>query len=316
MRIPTPVTIALAVVGVAAIVAVAIGPPPETKPETSTEAVAASGATTIDFNDPVHDRDVDASLWSPTGTDRSHLVVISHGFAGDRTSHGYLASDLAADGYTVVAPTHPDLAGLESGNPDLDPLVLRPRHIGLAIDAAEQATSTSAFDQVTVVGHSLGGYSALRTVGLEVSTDGVAAHCAEQPDDEVLCGSRPAGRFDALADRAPAAGDERVDRVVLLAPGYGPLFAAEELAGVDVPVLVIEASADEEVDGGQLDTLLAGLPSATIDSSVDGGHFVFVRACTDDEADAAVAICTDPEGVDRAAVHTGLVEEIGSFLAG
>jgi predicted dienelactone hydrolase len=47
---------------------------------------------------------------------------------------------------------------------------------------------------------------------------------------------------------------------------------------------------------------------------VPGVHFVFLAPCSDGLKAAAAIICTDPPGVDRAAVRAALDAEIVAFF--
>ncbi len=286
-----------------------IGPPPDNGPSTSAEALEASEAESIMVEDPVHERPFDVSVWEPTGENRrDELVVISHGFSADRTVHATLAQGLVAEGYTVAAPTHPDIAGLESGNPGLDPFVLRPRHLSLTIDAMSETTE---FDSITLVGHSLGGYSALRMVGADpVVGDGFTDYC-DNTTDALLCSGQIEERISAEGVGTDFS-DPRVDRIVLLAPGYGPFFDSDAL-DVDVPVLVIGASDDSELPGDQVSALATRMPNDSQSETVNGGHYVFMRPCTDEEASSVGEICEDADGVDRAAVGEQVLELITDF---
>ncbi len=156
-----------------------------------------------------------------SGEANNKLVVISHGIAGARTSNDYITTRLPAEGFTVAAPTHPDLAGLQSKDPSLDPLVLRPRHLSLTIDHMTD-TATEPFEEVIVVGHSFGGYSALRLAGANPTSDGVAQHCDSNPGDEVLCTPAARSRFDRLVGDDANFTDSRVD-AALIHGGYWPL---------------------------------------------------------------------------------------------
>jgi len=310
--LPRAVWIGLALAGAVAVGAFLIGPPPEKGASTSQEALAASTGESIEIQDPVHQRPFDALVFRPEAdADRNQLVVISHGFSGGRTSHDDLAADLATRGYTVVAPTHPDLAGLESDDKSLDPLALRPRHLSLAIDEIE--TDRPPFESVTVVGHSLGAYSALRLAGAHPSTSELLSEHCDTTDDQVLCSGRAQSRFAALATDGDLA-DDRVDNIVLLAPGYGPLFQTEDL-DLNAAVLVVQATNDTELPGGQVDALIDRLPSSTQSTSVEGSHYVFLRPCTEDEAASVGDICSDAEGVDRVAIHSALAQQIDDFVA-
>lgn len=313
-RVPKLAWIGLAVLLLIGAGAFLIGPAPDKSPTTSAAAVEASGADTLAVTDPVHDRPFDVFIWEPEGDDRGELVVISHGFSGSPTGHSDLAKSLAADGYTVAASTHPDIAGLESDDPRLDPLVLRPRHLSLVIDALEDRSDTP-FIGTTLVGHSLGAYGALRLAGATPATgDLLDAHCADT-DDEVLCSGRAQERFAALVAEPSETLDERVDRLVLLAPGYGPLFPAPALA-INVPVLVLSASDDALLPGGQVDSLIERLPSGTVSDELSAGHYSFLRPCTAEEEESFPEICSDPEGVDRAAVQAQVETAVAEFIAG
>jgi predicted dienelactone hydrolase len=97
------------------------------------------------------------------------LVVISHGTGGSNLVYRSLARRLARNGFVVIMPEHPrnnrnnnDLAGTAAI------LTNRPRHIRLVMD---WAFSNDAFGPslrpaaATVIGHALGGYTALAVAG-------------------------------------------------------------------------------------------------------------------------------------------------------
>ena len=104
------------------------------------------------------------------------------------------------------------------------------------------------------------------------------------------------------------AADGRVDRVVLLAR---PLFSEASL-DLHAAVMVVSAADDTELAGNQIAKLTERLPGDA-SSSVAGGHYVFMRPCTDAEGEAAPAICTEPAGTDRIDVNTALVTAIVDF---
>ncbi len=99
-----------------------------------------------------------------------------------------------------------------------------------------------------------------------------------------------------------------------MAPGYGPPFSAEGLESVDSQILVIEAEDDDQLPGGQVQELSAKLPETARAAKVVGGHFVFLRSCTAEEAAGLPDLCTDDAGIDRTAVHNELIEMIDNFI--
>lgn len=313
MQLSKNAKIVVPVVAVPAAAAFLIGPRSDKPATTSPVVVAASGADTIEILDPVHDRPFEVSTWAPTGNDKHTLVVISHGFSGDRTSHDYLAASLAADGFTVTAPTHPDLAGLQSNDDQLDPLVLRPRHLALTIDHMT-AEASQPFDKVVVIGHSMGGYGALRLAGASPSGEHVESHCEANPTDDVLCTPAARSRIDQLVSDATDFAGSRVDTIILLAPAYGPLFSAVDLDQIEASALVIVASADDQLPSEQSGALLQSMPAGTKPVTVDGGHYVFLRTCSPSERASLAEFCTDGPAVDRQSVHAEVVSEIEKFL--
>lgn len=302
-------------IAVGVVVAVAaglflIGPPPEQKRDNA-ELVEQSGAVLVEVTDPKHERTFDVSVWQPDAPSE-RLVVISHGFDGDRTSHTDLAESLVDQGFVVAAPTHPDRGGLEDGSPDLDPLVLRPRHLELTIDHVSR-TNPVPVNDVTVVGHSLGGYSALRLAGADPSADGLDNHCQQHPDDVVLCSPSARNRINSLADNTSDVAESTVNRIVLLAPGYGPLFSNAELEAVSVPSMTVKATNDRELVGDQVERLQRALPEST-SVDVDGGHYVFLRTCTEEEREVLPDICDKSDGAKRASVQTELATRVVDFI--
>ena len=301
--------IAAIAIAIAAAGAVLIGPPPESGVSEQPEEATPSGSETIVVQDPVHERPIDVSVWAPAENDRNELVVISHGFGGDRTSHSDIAEGLATEGYTVAAPTHPDLAGLEAGDPYLDPLTLRPRHLSLTIDELVEQNG-GPFQQTSVVGHSLGGYSALRLAGAQPDLDGsLDEYCAETTD-ELLCNARSQARFATVANNDDDLSDPRVSHLVLLAPGYGPLLG--ESLEIAADVMIVAAARDDEVSRDQVRQLADQTHALT--QTIDGGHFVFLRPCTEVEATAVPDVCEDAVGIDRATIHADLLAEIVAYL--
>lgn len=155
------------------------------------------------------------------------LVILSHGSGGSPHTHRELARYLAAHGFVVAAPEHPrnhrrdnSLAGT------IELLEARPRTLRAVADAcAARFPLTPGY---AVVGHSLGGYTAL-----------------------ALAGGRPVSLPHESPDRIARAiavePDPRVSAVVLLAPALPWFRDPRSLAAVRVPILMIASYADEQI---------------------------------------------------------------------
>jgi predicted dienelactone hydrolase len=231
---------------------------------------------------------------------RFPLVVVSHGTGSSPFLHRELAASLARDGFVVALVRHPGnhreddaLAGTAAILAD------RPRQVRATIDAlqADEALGgVLAADRVGVVGHSLGGCTALAVAGGRPTASG-----RETPDGE------PAP--------VPVVPDARVRAVVLLAPAT-PWFAAPgALADVRAPVLLFRGSHDEHTGAWHASVVVDGVADpASVDVRVveGAGHFSFLSPFPPELAGPPPSV--DPPGFDRADFSARLAREVAAFL--
>jgi len=228
---------------------------------------------------------------APVADGRFPIVVVSHGNGGSHLAHRTIALHLARNGHVVALVEHPGnnrndnaLAGTHEN------LANRPRHIRLAIDAiaADPRLGNHAqADNVAVVGHSLGGYTALAAAG-------------GQPLSET---GQP---VEVVADR-------RIRSLVLLAPATAWFPAGDSLRHVDVPILMLVAEHDPYTPRWHADFVLAGVPDRNrVDFRVvaNAGHFSFLSPFPASMNGAAFLPSTDPAGFDREAFHAWLPGEV------
>jgi len=180
-------------------------------------------------------------------------------------------------------------------------LTNRPRHIRLVVD---WAFSSGAFgpslkpDAVTVIGHSLGGYTALAAAG------GVPrAFPHESADQQPL-------NIDVIPD-------ERVKALVLLAPATVWFMAPGALSRVRVPILMLTAEKDPHTPRIHAEIVKQGVPNpALIEHRMvaNASHFSFLSPFPDTMANAAFPPSQDPEGFDRERFHEQMNAEVLGFL--
>jgi predicted dienelactone hydrolase len=239
---------------------------------------------------------------APVEGERLPLVVISHGTGGSPWTYRGMAVHLARAGFVVALPEHPgnnrsdnSLANTAAN------LENRPRHVRLVLDAifedAELGKRLSA-GGVGVIGHSMGGYTALAMAGGRPS-------------------SFPNESPDGQARAIPVVHDPRVRALVLLAPA-SPWFMAEgALAGVEIPILMRTAEHDEHTLAMHAEIILRGVPHpGRIDHRVvpNAGHFSFQSPFPPAMTRPEFPPSQDPAGFDRAAFQPVLHAEILAFL--
>lgn len=192
------------------------------------------------------------------------LVVISHGFGADRRFLGYLAYHLATHGFTVVALEHPasnvawlteiTLSAQLGKINDILPateFIDRPKDISFLLDQLERVNRYSTMlrgrlntGQVVVIGHSLGGYTALALAGAELDSAGIRQFCADlgpvglSPADWLQCTAAE------LPEQKGSLKDPRIAEVMLFNPVIGRLFSEKSLSAIKVPTLVLTGTED------------------------------------------------------------------------
>lgn len=218
---------------------------------------------TIAMRDYKRDRTIPVDIYWGSETE-GPLVVLSHGFGADRRFLSYLAEHLASHGLTVVALEHPgsNVAWLTSGmnqsakENNLLPateFVDRPRDVSFVLDRLSQLNRFSAqlrgkFNtaEVTLIGHSLGGYTALALAGAKLNLKHLRAFCDDpnpvvfSPADLLQCNAAD------LPDTPLDLQDKRIKQAIILNPVIGRLFDETGLAQVQIPTLML-ASTDDAI---------------------------------------------------------------------
>lgn len=228
------------------------------------------------------------------------LALISHGTGGTPLTHRLLAHFLARHGFVVgLVRHHANHRDDNSWHNTPDNLVARPRHLSLAIDGllAEFGAAVRP-DWVAVIGHSLGGYTALALAG-------------GQP------GSLPHEHADGTPQRIPVVPDARVRALVLLAPATVWYRAAEALRNVRVPILLMMGEKDEWTPDFHAQIVLTGVADrdqVTHRVVENAGHYSFFSPFPPERTGPAFPPSQDPPGFDRVQFQGELQAEILQFL--
>lgn len=234
------------------------------------------------------------------------LIVLSHGWKGSAASSYGMAIALADAGFVVAAVTHTRDNDKNQDDSFLPSnLKNRPRHISRVIDfMLSRWRDHRAIDptRIGVFGHSLGATTALVTIGGKIDFRPVVAFCQANPANWMCQAGRHSGQSmkDLSGTDLIVSGlDSRIKAAVLAAPALAGLFRPDGLSGISVPVQTWVAAGDQVVPNGDIVRTL--LPAPTDSHDVDhAGHFAFLGPCDATPASAAIDICDDPPGFDRA----------------
>lgn len=219
---------------------------------------------TLTFRDRSRDRNIPVDLYWSRGAP-GPLVILSHGFGADRRFLSYMAQHLASHGLTVAALEHPGsnvawLNGItlgESGSGRISDIlpptefIDRPLDVSFLLDELQRLNRYSSLlrgkintDQVTVIGHSLGGYTALALAGADLNLDHLRQFC----DNRSMVGLPPADWLQCtvsdLEEPLPNLRDERVVQVMALNPVMGRLFNQESLSQIRIPTMILAGTDD------------------------------------------------------------------------
>lgn len=214
---------------------------------------------TLILRDHQRDRTIPVDIYD-SPQPREQLVVLSHGFAANRHFLDYLAEHLTSYGYIVVTLDHPgsNMQSLINAPLGLDNLlpaeefIDRPKDISFVLDQLaamnEANPNEPAFptENVTVIGHSFGGYTALALAGGTVDPPAIRAHCRQSnpltraPGDWLQCAATqlPYGQLNLR--------DERITQAIALNPMINQIFGEEGigLGNIQIPTLILTATQD------------------------------------------------------------------------
>ncbi|GAB2848507.1 alpha/beta hydrolase family protein [Hymenobacter ruber] len=243
---------------------------------------------------------LDVALDAPIAPGPFPLVLISHGTGGTPLTHRLLAHFLARHGFVVGLPRHhANHRDDNSWHNTPDNLAARPRHLSLAIDGLLSGFGAAVRpDWVAVIGHSLGGYTALALAG-------------------GLPGSLPHEHADGTPQPIPVVADARVRALVLLAPATVWYRAAAALRNVRVPILLMMGEKDEWTPDFHAQIVLNGVPDRQqVQHRIvaNAGHYSFFSPFPPERTGPTFPPSQDPPGFDRMQFQGELQAEILTFL--
>lgn len=266
----------------------------------------------------------------PPQPGRYPLVLLSHGFGGNRDNQGWLAHALATHGYVVAAATHPGTSTDSVFNAQSAALWQRPRDLSRLLDAVLASPRWAPLldgKRVAAIGHSLGGWTVMMSAGARFDPAQFDDDC-RQHDELAACrvyavlgsGRDAANRRQLQADWR----DARIGAVVTLDLGLARGFTRSSLQQLPVPALVVAAGAPNPHLPAALESadMAAKLPAGTTYLVLpEAAHMSFLPHCKPGAAGLLAGepeddriLCDDGEPGGRHAVHDKVTARVLAFL--
>ncbi|MDX5483034.1 MAG: dienelactone hydrolase [Hymenobacteraceae bacterium] len=319
------------------------------------DSVRAVGQRTLLLEDKSRDRPLDTEVWYPTrevyqeteegeytpfiyaqtvrngavAAGKYPLVLLSHGFGGNRLTLEWLASGLARKGFVVAAVDHWgntfDNLLAEESIKFLD----RPRDISFVLtELLKDTTFGQVIDEscIGVAGFSLGGFTAIALAGGEFDYQQFMAEvnkgnqkALEVPELPTLYDLMSSDQAKAyFKATSPQVKDERIRAVFAMAPGLGQGFAGKkQLQKVEVPVFLVGAEADDVTPNAanalHYHRLIPEAQFELLRGKV--GHYVFLNEAKEPIREHLPMFYKDDASVNRKAVHEKVTNLAAEFFS-
>lgn len=230
------------------------------------------------------------------------LILISHGSGGSHLLYRTLAYHLASNGFIVGMPEHP--FNNKNNNTlvnTVENLINRPTHLRIAMDWFFDSNKFKRYlkpDSVSIIGHSMGGYTALAVAGGKPT-------------------SLPHELPNKQSQQISVLSDHRIKALVLLAPATVWFMGEGSLREVDIPILMFTAEKDEYTPGFHAQIVLQGVSDKMkIEHRIveNANHFSFLSPFPESMNKVDFPPSQDPIGFNRESFHYKLNDEVLDFL--
>jgi predicted dienelactone hydrolase len=223
------------------------------------------------------------------------LVLVTHGGGGSHLLYRVVAQHLAENGYIVAMPEHHgnnrNDNSLEGQNINL---TFRTRHIRLVIDTLLSDLELTAYidsRQIFMIGHSMGGCTALAVAG-------------------AVPWSRDREQIEVTQD-------ERVKALVLFAPAAAWFQHPDSFKNVNLPIYVFLAEHDTLTPYWQADLIKQNVKDpalVTVETVKNAGHLSFLAPFPESMRNINFSPSQDPDGFERETFHKILKVKVLNFF--
>ncbi len=211
----------------------------------------------LHLQDKQRNREFYVELYYPPIEGQTPVVIISHSLASRPQDFAKYAKHLASYGYLVAIPQHPGsdfaqiqemLAGYTRKTFVVEEFINRPVDVSYLLDELAILNQTEFksklnLDSVGIIGHSLGGYTALALAGAQIDFENLASNCQatfQQANPSLLLQCRAL----QLPEQDYNLKDDRIKAIFALNPLNQSIFGEKGLSKITIPVFLSAGSKD------------------------------------------------------------------------
>lgn len=258
------------------------------------------------------------------------VILLSHGYRGNWRNQNWLATKLASRGYIVAAADHPGTTSFDQSPEQAAKWWERPRDVSRMLDYLLSETSwkqSANADNITAIGHSLGGWTVMQLAGARIDRQTFEANCLNYPNPRT-CGLSEELGLSKVQAKEPSnkdLSDPRIQRVVSLDLGLARSFSVNSLEDINKPTLILAAGIDigdlpQALESGYIAEHIP-LNSRHYKVYKKATHFSFIQSCKtgaiamlNEEVQGDGIICKDDIGTSRDQLHKLFFNDIANFL--
>jgi predicted dienelactone hydrolase len=287
---------------------------------------AKAGGTSVRVGDSPVFEGIEGQQDAPVADGPLPIILVSHGGIRAAPNHGnWLGSRLAARGFVAAVVRGPTL-GPRDADIALHEIWRRPADLSAALSALENDPKWAGHlgDKAGAVGFFLGGTSVLALVGAQLDAARFMRSCDEGTGVDCAWFAESGIDLHSLDTQSLTRSnlDPRVKVAIAVDPELVTSFAAESLAGITVPVEIINLGRLEATEPGlPAGELASVIPEARYHTISGAAPFSAFSPCKPQgpailrEEGESDAICQEPGDQSREAIHVQLVELIADALA-
>lgn len=262
------------------------------------------------------------------------LVLLSHGTGSQANQMLWIGSHLVKNGYIVAAVEH--YGNSTAYQQDFPEAYLlwweRSLDMTKTLDWITKDSDLGAYidqENIFMLGHSLGGYTAVSLAGGLTDIDKFNNFC-KSPEADAICKPQPEfpqaqQKFEAIKSRPDIQSsleksslsfqDKRIKAFIVLSPALGQSFKVASLSKIKSPFLVIAGSDDSSTPNDTNARYFAEkISNSTYYEIKDAGHYSFLASCSEKGLKILPLHCKEKAATSRKLIHKLASQQILNFL--